>query len=98
MKLQKQAEVVSNILRFVDRLNLTGPASSGKSSSSLTDGYRGLAEKENSALVSAMEAQMDTASAEAKRDAGYFWKKSQELQGLEVTHADIWKNLNDAGF
>ncbi|KIM23236.1 hypothetical protein M408DRAFT_264797 [Serendipita vermifera MAFF 305830] len=98
VKLQRQAEVVSNILRFVDRLNLTGSSGSKTSSSSSFEGYRALVEKENTALATAMEAQMDTAVAEAKKDAGYFWKRSQELQGLEVTHADIWKNLNDAGF
>jgi hypothetical protein len=85
------------MLRFVDRANLgPNPSSSGKGSS--TEGYRALADKENPALVAAMEAQMDIAAAEAKKDAGHFWKRSQELQGMEVTHADIWKNLNDAGF
>ena len=98
VKLQRQAEVVCNILRFVDRLNLSGPTTGKSSSSSLSDGYRGLVDKENAALLSAMDAQMDAAASEAKMDVGYFWKKSQELQRMEATHADIWKNLNDAGF
>ena len=122
LKLQRQADVVTNMLRFVDRLNVTGThhhpsclgvgigggggggvgggsnGGGGGKGSSPADGYRSLVEKENPAMMAAMEAQMEAAAAEAKKDAGYFWKRSQEIQGMEVLHADIWKNLNDAGF
>jgi hypothetical protein len=97
VKLQRQAEVISNMLRFVDRVHLSGSHPSGGKGPA-ADGYRALAEKENPAMVAAMETQMEAAAAEAKKDAAYFWKRSQELQGMEVTHADIWKNLNNAGF
>ena len=50
---------------------------------------------ENSTMTTAIEQQIELA---VSKDAGYFWQRSQELQGSEVTHADIWRNLNDAGF
>jgi len=31
-------------------------------------------------------------------DPGWFWKRSQEIQKAEVTHADIRKGLEAAGF
>jgi son of sevenless len=50
---------------------------------------------DNPAMTYAIEQQIEAA---ASKDAGFFWQRSQELQSAEVTHADIWKNLNDAGF
>lgn len=55
--------------------------------------YRNLVE--NPTMTSAIEQQIELA---VSKDAGFFWQRSQELQGTEVTHADIWRNLNDAGF
>ncbi|KAG8788344.1 hypothetical protein FRC15_004927 [Serendipita sp. 397] len=55
--------------------------------------YRNLTE--NLGMTAAIEQQIEAA---AIKDTGFFWQRSQELQGAEVTHADIWRNLNDAGF
>lgn len=50
---------------------------------------------ENPGMMGIIEQQIATA---ATKDKGFFWQRSQELQTAEATHADIWKNLNDAGF
>lgn len=50
---------------------------------------------ENSALTTVIDQHIALAAA---KDPGFFWQRSQELQQAEATHADIWKNLNDAGF
>jgi son of sevenless-like protein len=55
--------------------------------------YKGIAE--NTSMTQTIEQQIEAA---ATKDAGFFWQRSQELQSAEVKHADIWKNLNDAGF
>lgn len=55
--------------------------------------YRHITENPN--MMSIIEQQISIA---ASKDKGFFWQRSQELQTAEVTHADIWKNLNDAGF
>lgn len=55
--------------------------------------YKGITE--NTSMTQTIEQQIEAA---ATKDAGFFWQRSQELQSAEVTHADIWKNLNDAGF
>lgn len=55
--------------------------------------YSGLSE--NTAMTSTIEQQIEVASA---KDTSFFWKKSQDLQIAEASHAEIWKNLNNAGF
>lgn len=49
----------------------------------------------NAAIINFIEAHLREGSC---CDPSWFWKKSQETQKAEVTHADIRKGLEDAGF